>query len=143
METVFEFVLGEGQVIPGWEAGLQDMCVGEVRHLTVPPKYAYGTNGLGSMPSRSTIYFFVKLIAFESVPGAPKKTNTFVVIDRNGDGLLSGDEVREYLLQTGVQDVGGSHGLKQMLRDIFQEEDRDKNGYITHAEFSGRKHDEL
>jgi len=43
----------------------------------------------------------------------------------------------------GVRDIEGQHGLRSMLRNIFQEEDRDNDGLITHAEFSGRKHTEL
>lgn len=42
----FEFVLGTGYVIKGWEVGLMDMCPGEKRKLVVPPGLAYGRKGL-------------------------------------------------------------------------------------------------
>ena len=90
----FEFVLGEGQVIQGWEAGLLDMCKGELRQLSVPPKYAWGTGGLGGIPSRTTLYFVIRLESFHPIADAPRKINTFVIIDVNQDGLLSRDEVR-------------------------------------------------
>lgn len=138
-----EFVIGEGAVIGGFEVGLQDMCAGEERHLTVPPKYAYGTNGLGNLPSRVTLYFFVKLISFETIPNAPILPNVFKEIDSNVDLLLSPDEVKLFLDKKGFKDQPGDHGIKQMMRDIFKEEDRDNNGYIAHSEFSGRKRDEL
>ena len=95
------------------------------------------------MPSRVTLYFFVKLLSFETLKEGPHKPNTFKEIDDNNDQLLSPDEVKKYLAKIGIKDQVGDHGLKQMMRDIFKEEDRDNNGYIGHNEFSGRKRDEL
>ena len=43
----FEFVLGKGQVIKGWEEGLEDMCIGERRKLTIPSDKGYGSRGAG------------------------------------------------------------------------------------------------
>lgn len=49
----FEFVLGTGYVIHGWDLGLLDMCPGEKRKLIVPPKIAYGKKGLrGVIPRK-------------------------------------------------------------------------------------------
>merc|ERR1712226_19030 len=138
-----EFVLGDGQMIGGFEVGLSDMCVGEIRHLTVPEQYAYGANGIGALPSRVTMYFFVKLISFEAPKADKKPKNIFKAIDTNKDGLLATDEVKAYLVKEGVKDLPGDHGIKQMMRDIFKEEDRNFNGYIDHEEFSGTKRDEL
>ena len=41
----FEFTLGTGEVIPGWDQGLEGMKVGGRRKLTIPPELAYGQNG--------------------------------------------------------------------------------------------------
>jgi len=142
MNEPLEFVIGENAVIGGFEIGLQDMCVGEVRHLTVPTKFAYGTNGLGNLPSRTTLYFFVTLLSFETVPNGPAKSNVFKQIDADKDQLLSPDEVQRFLKKQGVRDENGDKGMKQMIRDVFKEEDRDSNGYIGEKEFSGSK-DEL
>ena len=43
----FEFKLGKGQVIPGWDAGVQGMKVGGRRKLTIPSAMAYGARGAG------------------------------------------------------------------------------------------------
>jgi len=59
----FDFTLGVGQVIAGWDQGVEGMCVGEVRKLTVPPDMAYGEDGVGSViPSCATLVFDVELL---------------------------------------------------------------------------------
>jgi peptidylprolyl isomerase len=59
----FSFVLGEGQVIPGWDDGLVGMKVGGRRELIIPPADAYGKSGSGStIPPNSTLIFVVDLI---------------------------------------------------------------------------------
>merc|ERR1712072_487298 len=139
-----EFVIGDGHLIGGFDVGLQDMCEGEVRHLTVPPQYGYGSNGMGNLPSRVNLYFIVKMVSFTSVPKKEQsKSNTFKKIDINKDKHLSQDEVRAYLEESGVPDKPGEHGQRQIIRDIFREEDRNGNGFIDHIEFSGVKRDEL
>lgn len=51
----FEFKLGTGQVIRGWDQGLLGMCIGEVRKLTIPPGLAYGSEGVGPIPPGATL----------------------------------------------------------------------------------------
>jgi FKBP-type peptidyl-prolyl cis-trans isomerase len=46
--TPFDFVLGQGRVIQGWELGLMDMCKGEKRVLTIPADLGYGNSGAGA-----------------------------------------------------------------------------------------------
>lgn len=43
------FTLGIREVIKGWDKGLQDMCSGEKRKLTIPPALAYGKEGKGTV----------------------------------------------------------------------------------------------
>ncbi len=57
------FELGEGDVIKGWDYGLEGMRVGGTRRLTVPPRLAYGERGAGDgvVPPNATLTFVVKL----------------------------------------------------------------------------------
>src|SRR5450759_94314 len=59
----FQFTLGKGEVIAGWDQGVAGMKVGGVRTLTIPPDLAYGTQGAGgTIPSNATLVFEVKLL---------------------------------------------------------------------------------
>ncbi|XP_061382317.1 FK506-binding protein 2 isoform X1 [Danaus plexippus] len=168
----FTFQLGVGQVIKGWDQGLVDMCVGEKRKLVIPSSLGYGDRGAGNViPGGATLFFDVELINIGDTPPTTNvfkeidadKDNmlsreevsieiVFRAMDTDGDSELSREEVSDYLKKQMVPQDGSemSEDVKQMLEshdklveEIFQHEDKDKNGFISHEEFSGPKHDEL
>ncbi|MDP2736117.1 MAG: FKBP-type peptidyl-prolyl cis-trans isomerase [bacterium] len=59
--TPFSFLLGAGQVIEGWDLGVEGMKVGGVRKLTIPPALAYG-NVPGHPLQEETLVFEVELL---------------------------------------------------------------------------------
>ena len=147
----FKFQIGVGQVIKGWEEGVLGMCVGEKRRLIVPPALGYGDQGAGDIIP--ILFFDVELISTEE---GPTPVNVFKQIDIDSDMALSRDEISSYLKQQveTMQNAGGEQGeeARKMMEDqdqdqhveeIFAHEDKDKDGLISHDEFSGPKHDEL
>jgi FK506-binding protein 14 len=93
----FNFQLGAGQVIKGWDQGLLDMCVGEKRKLVIPPHLGYGDRGAGNViPGGATLFFDVELV---NIGDSPPTTNVFKEIDDNKDLQLSRDEVSGRLLE--------------------------------------------
>lgn len=61
----FQFVLGSGQVIKGWDLGFEGMKVGGRRVLIIPSDYGYGPKDYGPIPGGSTLIFEVELLKVE------------------------------------------------------------------------------
>ncbi len=70
-KTPFQFTLGAGEVIPGWDEGLVGMQVGGQRILIIPPNLAYGAQGEGPIPPNATLTFEINLLSVTTPTTAP------------------------------------------------------------------------
>ncbi len=61
----FNFRIGAGGVIRGWEEGVPGMKIGGKRELTIPPELGYGSQDMGQIPPNSTLHFEIELIEVE------------------------------------------------------------------------------
>lgn len=64
----FSFKVGAGQVIKGWDEGLQLLKVGDKATFVIPPDIAYGQRDMGSIPPNSTLIFDVEVLDTKSAP---------------------------------------------------------------------------
>ncbi|KAI0195958.1 hypothetical protein F4808DRAFT_324802 [Astrocystis sublimbata] len=61
----FSFKVGSGEVIKGWDIGVQGMSVGGERRLTIPAHLAYGSKGVAGIPANSQLVFDIKLLGIK------------------------------------------------------------------------------
>ena len=72
----YQFVLGSGDMIPGVDRGMYDMCPGEVRLLEIPPILGYGPRAskLFDIPSRSRLFWTIELVTVNSLREGDERT---------------------------------------------------------------------
>jgi peptidylprolyl isomerase len=68
--TPFQFAVGRGMVIPGWDEGVALLPIGTEARLIIPPDLAYGAQGRPGIPPDSTLVFDVELLSVQ--PGSPE-----------------------------------------------------------------------
>eukprot|EP00586_Coscinodiscus_wailesii_P000642 CAMPEP_0172481976 /NCGR_PEP_ID=MMETSP1066-20121228/8212_1 /TAXON_ID=671091 /ORGANISM="Coscinodiscus wailesii, Strain CCMP2513" /LENGTH=211 /DNA_ID=CAMNT_0013244787 /DNA_START=84 /DNA_END=719 /DNA_ORIENTATION=+ len=129
----FDFQVGAGQVIKGWDEGLIGLCKGAKATLVIPPEEGYGEQGAGgAIPGGATLNFDVEVLGISS--DAPPQPNLFVDIDTDKDGKISTDEVKAYFVSQG-------QGDQVDIDEVMKHEDKDQDGFISWEEFSGPKGD--
>ncbi|MBC8030584.1 MAG: FKBP-type peptidyl-prolyl cis-trans isomerase [Pyrinomonadaceae bacterium] len=65
----FDFPLGKGRVIKGWDEGIAKLRVGEQATLIIPPQLGYGERGAGGViPPNATLIFLVELVGIKETP---------------------------------------------------------------------------
>jgi len=127
----FDFVIGRGQVIQGWEKGLLGMCVGEKRTLTIPPEMGYGERGAGNdIPGGATLKFDVECVGIDDAGKQPPTPNIFKQLDGDGDKKITKAEMEAWFKSVRNMDLPAS---------LFEQEDKDGDGFISYQEFSGPK----
>lgn len=125
----FDFQIGVGQVIKGWDEGLLGLCKGSKATLVIPPEKGYGDAGAGgAIPGGATLNFDVEVVGMSSE--GPAEPNLFAQLDTDNDGRLTKEEVLAFFIEQGQE------GLPTGL---WEGEDKDGDGFISHEEFSGPK----
>ena len=61
----FAFILGQEDVLKGWDEGIALLSVGDSAHFRIPPELAYGTKKLGSIPANTTLLLHIRVIEME------------------------------------------------------------------------------
>ena len=91
----FTFVLGEGQVIRGWDLAMATMRVGEVARLEVRHDHGYGESGLPpKIPAHALLLFEIELLAVDDAEAAaePEPAGALAIADAGGGGEGEGVE---------------------------------------------------
>uniref|UniRef100_A0A4W6CMS2 peptidylprolyl isomerase n=1 Tax=Lates calcarifer TaxID=8187 RepID=A0A4W6CMS2_LATCA len=135
-------VLGADKVIDGLDEGLRGMCVGEKRLVTVPPHLGHGEKGATGVPSSAVLVFDIELVSFEK--GVPPgylfvwlmdtPENLFEALDINKNQEVSQEEFGEFIklqVAEGKGRIKPGLTMEQVVTDMFQNQDRNKDGVIT------------
>lgn len=134
METTpFDFVVGVSDVIKGWDVGFMGLCKDAKATLIVPPEYIDVPEDQldEAHPSGATIKFDVAVLdVMDDLPNPDDMAppDVFKMIDRDGDGFLTAEEMDTFM------NNAGADGTPQ---DFWDENDHDRDGKVSREEFYG------
>lgn len=124
----FDFQIGQGRVIKGWDEGIIGLCKGAKATLIIPPDMGYGASGAGDViPGGATLKFDIEVVDIKD--GPPPPPNYFSMIDTDSNGFLDKAEIDAYFEKMGRAVPDG----------LWENEDKDGDGKISWDEFSGPK----
>ncbi|AWP17751.1 putative peptidyl-prolyl cis-trans isomerase FKBP10-like [Scophthalmus maximus] len=141
-ENLQDAVLGADKVIDGLDQGLRGMCVGEKRLVTVPPHLGHGERGADGVPGSAVLVFDIELVSFEK--GVPPgylfvwlqdtPANLFEALDINKNEKVPQEEFGEFIklqVAEGKGRIKPGMTMEQVVVDMFENQDRNKDGVIT------------
>lgn len=142
----FQFILGAGQVIKGWDQGVVGMKPGGQRTLTIPSDLAYGDNGVADViPPKATLVFDVSLIKIDRIEAkviTPGKGDQIVqggdtcefnyeLQDKDGKKIVNGADRKETLTVI----VGRSNAIKGLTAGVIGMKQGEKRHIVIPPEF--------
>ena len=112
----FTFTLGAGQVIKGWDLGVEGMKLGEKRSLVIPPHLGYGIRGAGAtIPPNATLIFDIELLEVTMpITLRDLSPNDFINAQENG-GIVIDIRREEEWKETGI--LQGSNTITAFTKD--------------------------
>ena len=112
----FTFTLGAGQVIKGWDLGVEGMKLGEKRSLVIPPHLGYGIRGAGAtIPPNATLIFDIELLEVTMpITLRDLSPNDFIDVQENG-GIVIDIRREEEWKETGI--LQGSNTITAFTKD--------------------------
>ena len=112
----FKFTLGAGQVIKGWDLGVEGMKLGEKRSLVIPPHLGYGIRGAGAtIPPNATLIFDIELLEVTMpITLRDLSPNDFIDAQENG-GIVIDIRREEEWKETGI--LQGSNTITAFTKD--------------------------